>query len=314
MKKLMMLLIAMVNIFAFTSCNNEVADGTDDYTPSPDKDWFMPSINDVPGMLEGKCFRANEDGFKAYLESDEAVNYPNFSITFKKNSILILTDDNDLDNQIILNPFHDIQYVEESHYSEGYGGEIRSTYIEYNFNDETYRIQLAFFGKKDNFCLGILFGNYCERIGFSTGSLNYLYEVPLTDNDIDVLFNDLHKNYLIKTTVEKLNSISDAYVLIEEVGGDDKNMYSYGIFKINSEKRIQELYYITSVEHESVTKLNNVSEKYFWVKRNFSEDNLQSDDSSFPVTEEQLKLWTSYCILTSEIYKKYSDILPTGLF
>ena len=133
-------------------------------------------------------------------------------------------------------------------------------------------------------------------------------------SDKNLKFNDLHKNYLIKTTVEKLNSISDAYVLIEEVGGDDKNMYSYGIFKINSEKRIQELYYITSVEHESVTKLNNVSEKYFWVKRNFSEDNLQSDDSSFPVTEEQLKLWTSYCILTSEIYKKYSNILPTGLF
>ena len=53
MKKLMMLLIAMINIFAFTSCNNEVADGTDDYKPEPNKDHFMPSINDAQKMIEG---------------------------------------------------------------------------------------------------------------------------------------------------------------------------------------------------------------------------------------------------------------------
>lgn len=320
MKKLMMLLIAMINIFAFTGCNNDVTEGSDDYKPDHNKDWFIPNINDVPGMLEGKTFLVNEEGFNAKLESGEIVNYPNFSITFKKNSILILTDDNDLDNYIELNSSNNnIQYVEKRSDREDDDGSSRGTYIEYKSYknaEETNHIQLAFFGKKDNFCIGILFNSYSEKIGFSTGSLNYLYEVSLTGNDIDVLFNDLHKNYLTNIPkAEKLNSISDAYVLLEIFGGLNKNMYAYGIFKINNEKRIQEMYYIGNSEYEYTIKLNNVNEEYFWLKTIMSEKNLQSDGSYFSVTiAHDIEKWASYCILTSEIYEKYSKILPQDLF
>ena len=317
MKKLMMLLIAMINIFAFTSCNNEVADGTDDYTPSPDKDWFMPSINDVPGMLEGKCFRANEDGFKARLESGEEVVYSNFSITFKKNSILILTDDNDLNNSIELNYYNDIKYVERrDDYPES---DHLGTYIEYkdykNADEKNY-IQLAFFGKKDNFCLGILLHS-SQKIPFQWGALNYVFEAPIeSGNETDVLFSDIHKIYLNNTvTEENLNAISDAYVLFEIYDGDDKNMYQYGIMQIDEDKNISKQYSLTNESDADYfeeggfgLKLNKINEKKCWICAETS-----TSFSDFLERNNVIDI-SSYCIIDEALYEKYSNILPTGLF
>ncbi|MBQ5877217.1 MAG: hypothetical protein IIW71_05425 [Treponema sp.] len=45
MKKLMMLLIAMINIFAFTSCNNEVADGSStDESKNFERGWYTYTV------------------------------------------------------------------------------------------------------------------------------------------------------------------------------------------------------------------------------------------------------------------------------
>lgn len=321
MKKLMMLLIAMINIFAFTSCNNEVADGTDDYTPSPDKDYFMPSINDVPGMLEGKCFKANQDGFTVHFNKDngmvvESVNYQNFSITFKKNSILILTDDNDSSN------FIELKYFEYVDTWESKGEEFSGTYIEYKDyknSDETHKIELVFCGKQDNFCLGVLF-HRSQEISFFNGALEFLYEVPIENgNDTDVLLSDIHKNHLNNTpTEEKLNAISNAYILIESYGGFDKNMYQYSIYKIDADKNMVTAYTLFDearakkmLEYGAkiVKTINNCS----WIaptgeisKKPFSEL-LNENDINISET-------SSYCVIDKALYEKYSDILPTGLF
>ena len=318
MKKLMMLLIAMINIFAFTSCNNEVADGTDDYKPEPNKDHFMPSINDAQKMIEGKCFKANENGFTVHLNNDngevEAVNYQNFSITFKKNSILILKDDNDLNNSIELN---NIKYIDQ--YVDSKETEHSGTYIEYKYDDEKYYIQLAFFGRKDNFCLGAIFGSgkFNEIVGFFTGSLNCLYEVPIENgNETDVLFSDIHKNYLNNTpTEENLNAISDAYVLFEIYDGDDKNMYNYMCMHIDEDKNISKDYYLTNESEADYFeeggfgfKLNKINEKKCWLYMEYSislSKFLEQNDVSY---------LSSYCIIDKTIYEKYSNILPAGLF
>lgn len=318
MKKLMMLLIAMINIFAFTSCNNEVADGTDDYKPEPGKDWFTPSINDVPGMLEGKCFKANQDGFTVHFNKDngmvvESVNYQNFSITFKKNSILILTDDNDSSN------FIELKYFEYVDTWDSKGEEFSGTYIEYKDyenSDETHKIELVFCGKQDNFCLGVLF-HRSQEIPFFNGALEFLYEVPIENgNETDVLFSDIHKNYLNNTpTEENLNAISDAYVLFEIYDGGDKNMYNYMCLHIDEDKNISKEYSLAN-EREADHfeeggfgfKLNKINEKKCWVYREYSvslSKFLEYNDVSY---------LSSYCIIDKTIYEKYSNILPAGLF
>lgn len=75
MKKLMMLLIAMINIFAFTSCNNEVADGS-----SPD---------------ENKKFSR---GWYTYTvtHDDELVSKYYFLYNKKKQCIRMCTEEEDL--------------------------------------------------------------------------------------------------------------------------------------------------------------------------------------------------------------------------
>ena len=318
MKKLMMLLIAMINIFAFTSCNNEVAGGTDNYKPEPGKDYFIPSINDVPDMLEGKCFRANQDGFTVHFNKDngmvvESVNYQNFSITFKKNSILILTDDNDSSN------FIELKYFEYVDTWESKGEEFSGTYIEYKDyknSDETHKIALVFCGKQDNFCLGVLFHS-SQKIPFFNGSLEFLYEVPIENgNETDVLFSDIHKNYLNNTpTEENLNAISDAYVLFEIYDGDDKNMYNYMCMHIDEDKNISKQYSLTNESEADYfeeggfgLKLNKINEKKCWVYIEYSislSKFLEHNDVSY---------LSSYCIIDKTIYEKYSNILPTGLF
>ena len=319
MKKLMMLLIAMVNIFAFTSCNNEVADGTDDYKPEPNKDHFMPSINDVQKMIEGKCFKANENGFTVHLNNDngevEAVNYQNFSITFKKNSILILKDDNDLNNSIELN---NIKYIDQ--YVDSKETEHSGTYIEYKYDDEKYYIQLAFFGRKDNFCLGAIFGSgkFNEIVGFFTGSLNCLYEVPIENgNDTDVLLSDIHKNHLINTpTEEKLNAISNAYILFESYGGLDKNMYRYIIYKIDADKNLGTGYNL--YDEARAKKMLEYGAKIVKTINNCSWIAPTGEISKIPfselLNEKDISEISSYCIIDKALYEKYSDILPPDLF
>ena len=131
--------------------------------------------------------------------------------------------------------------------------------------------------------------------------------------------SDIHKNHLNNTpTEEKLNAISNAYILIESYGGFDKNMYQYSIYKIDADKNMVTAYTLFDearakkmLEYGAkiVKTINNCS----WIaptgeisKKTFSEL-LNENDINISET-------SSYCVIDKALYEKYSDILPTGLF
>ena len=61
MKKLMMLLIAMINIFAFTSCNNEVADGSStDESKNFERGWYTYTVTHDDEVVSKYYFLYNK--------------------------------------------------------------------------------------------------------------------------------------------------------------------------------------------------------------------------------------------------------------
>ena len=156
-----------------------------------------------------------------------------------------------------------------------------------------------------------------QKIPFQWGALNYVFEAPIeSGNETDVLFSDIHKNYLNNTvTEENLNAISDAYVLFEIYDGDDKNMYQYAIMQIDEDKNISKQYSLTNeseadyFEEEGFgLKLNKINEKKCWICAETS-----TSFSDFLERNNVIYI-SSYCIIDKALYEKYSNILPTGLF